>query len=103
MAAPEAKVKKIVREALKKLGAWQYWPVSNGMGMHGVPDVLFCFRGRFGAIEVKAPGRRNQERRGCTALQVAQMKKIADAGGDVWVVDCQEEMDDVIMILTGAV
>ena len=103
MATPEAKVKKIVREALKKLGAWQYWPVSNGMGMHGVPDVLFCFRGRFGAIEVKAPGRRNQERRGCTALQVAQMKKIAESDGFVTVVDCEEEMALVVELLENEV
>jgi hypothetical protein len=99
MATPEGKVKALVKKALKELGAWQYWPVSNGMGMHGVPDVVFCYKGMFFAIEVKAPGRRKHERRGCTALQVMQMKKIGEAGGRAWVVDSQEEMDEIVAYL----
>jgi len=96
MATPEGKVKKVVRETLKTLGVWQYWPVSNGMGVHGIPDCLFCFKGVFCAIETKRPGRRKEVNRGCTALQHAQIQKIRDAGGRAWVVDCEEEMDAVI-------
>ena len=99
MATPEGKVKALVRKALKELGAWQYWPVSNGMGAHGIPDCLFIFKGYGFGIEVKAPGRRKQERRGCTALQKMQMEAIGKAGGMAWVVDSQEEMDVIITYL----
>ena len=101
MATPEGKVKKMVREALKEIGAWQYWPVSNGMGAHGIPDCLFIYKGYGFGIEVKAPGRRTQERRGCTALQKMQMEGIRKAGGEAWVVDSKEEMADIVWYLEG--
>ena len=64
---PEAKVKDAVKKYLKAHGIWYYMPVQNGMGVVGIPDIIACWRGRFLAIETKAPGKRanttaNQER-----------------------------------------
>ena len=56
---PEGKVKEAVKKHLKSLGIWYYMPVQNGMGVVGIPDIIACWRGRFLAIETKAPGKRN--------------------------------------------
>ena len=84
MTTPEGRIKAHVKAMLKNLGAWQFWPVSNGLGAHGIPDCVACFRGRFVSIETKAPGKKP------TALQIMQGELIKKAGG-VWVViDSQE-------------
>ena len=55
---PEGKVKIEVKKVLKSMpDCWWYMPVSNGMGRVGCPDFLVCYRGKFVAIETKAPGR----------------------------------------------
>lgn len=62
---------------------WYYMPMQNGMGVHGIPDFICCFSGRFISIEAKAPGgepTENQKDRG---------DEIIIAGG-VWIV-----VDDV--------
>lgn len=81
---PEGKVKEKVKAYLKSIGAWQFWPVSNGMGQHGIPDCVACYRGRFVSIETKAPGKKP------TPLQVMQGQLIHDAGG-VWILIDGEE------------
>jgi hypothetical protein len=87
----EADVKKELKKYLTEIGAWQYWPVSNGMGRHGIPDCLVCYRGHFIAIETKAPGRRGEENRGCSALQTNELTAIFDAGGSTFVFDGEED------------
>ena len=44
---PEAKVKKKVAEALKKLGVYYFYPVTGGYGRSGVPDIVGCYNGKF--------------------------------------------------------
>ena len=88
---PEAKVKKKLKGFFDHIGAWQYWPVSNGMGKHGVPDCIACVNRFFVAIEVKAPGRRGQKNMGCSALQVVQLKEISQALGFTLVFDGGED------------
>lgn len=39
---PEGKVKAAVRKRLKALGYWHYFPVQNGLGCVGIPDVIGC-------------------------------------------------------------
>lgn len=51
----EKAVKASLREYLKKIGAYQYWPVPMGMGAATI-DCFFCYRGRFFAVETKRPG-----------------------------------------------
>lgn len=89
-------VKKIVRKLLKELGCWQYWPVSNGMGRHGIPDCLGCYKGLFFSIETKRPGIRGKKDRGCSPLQVRELQDIADNGGIAFVCDCREEAEAII-------
>lgn len=88
----EAGVKKELKKYLESIGAWYFMPVSNGMGRHGLPDVIICHKGNFIAIECKAPGRREEENRGASALQTKEMKKICEAEGE-WIIFDGEEDD----------
>lgn len=51
---PEAKVKKVVVNQLRNLGAYYFYPVTGGYGRSGVPDIVGCYKGRFFGIECKA-------------------------------------------------
>jgi hypothetical protein len=79
---PEGKVKSAVKKLLISLDAWYYMPVSNGMGVAGIPDFIVCWHGWFIAIECKAPGKENT----LTANQARQIKAINDAQGIALVV-----------------
>jgi hypothetical protein len=83
----EAKIKDRVKAVLSRYGCWQFWPVSNGMGKHGIPDCIFCYRGRFGSIETKKPGRRNEENQGLSAQQYQQGTEIQQAMGNFRIID----------------
>ena len=96
MATPESKVKKDIAKFLKGIGAWYFLPVSNGLGRHGVPDIIVCHKGFFYALEVKAEGKRNHKDRGATPLQMIQINEIKAAGGVAAVVDCVEEVREMI-------
>ena len=79
MSTPEGRVKDAIKKELDSRGFWRagsaepsavegwyYMPVSNGMGVVGIPDFIGCWRGKFFSIEAKAPGKHptaNQERR----------------------------------------
>ena len=87
---PEGKVKDRVKRMLVEHGAWYFMPVSNGMGRHGIPDVIACLEGVFIAIECKAGKGKT------TALQERELANISTAGGIAMVVtdnpDTQEEL-----------
>ena len=72
---PEAKVKKKVADALKKLGAYYFYPVTGGYGKSGVPDIVGCYEGRFFGIECKAGKGKT------TTLQDMNLKQITASGG----------------------
>lgn len=80
---PEGRVKAAVKKWLKARGIWFFCPVSNGMGVHGIPDFICCWQGRFLAIETKAPGRIKE----VSAPQQLQLSAIQDANGLALVVD----------------
>jgi hypothetical protein len=80
---PEGKVKDDIKAWLKARGIWFFMPVSNGFGMHGIPDFICCWGGRFLAIEAKAPGKRANT----STLQDMQIVGIHKAGGAAIVVD----------------
>lgn len=82
---PEGKVKAKLKKYLKEIGAWQYWPVSNGMGRHGIPDCIICYKGHFLSVECKAPGKHP------TALQMKEGESI-DAAEGVWLVFDGDDM-----------
>jgi hypothetical protein len=78
---PEGRVKKMVNKALSMLGAdcWRFMPVQTGYGIPAL-DYLLSVRGRFVAIETKAPGKK------LTPLQESTKAAIEAAGGIVLVV-----------------
>lgn len=56
---PEGKVKAEIKAYLDSLGAdcWYFMPAMMGYGRKGIPDIIGCYKGKFFAIEVKAPGK----------------------------------------------
>lgn len=67
----------------------------------GVPDLLFCIRGRFVALEVKhqKPGEsREHAAQRATEAQLAQIRGIRQAGGGAEVVCSAEEALHVIEV-----
>lgn len=72
---PEGRVKTAVKKLLVQEGVYYFMPVSNGMGRHGIPDIICCVNGCFLAIECKAGKGK------VTALQEREMQHIAQTGG----------------------
>lgn len=88
----EGVVKRHIKKILKDAGAYFYMPVSNGMGRHGVPDFLVCYRGKFIGIEAKA-GRGTT-----TALQDREIAEIVMSGGVALVVN-EHNLDELKELL----
>ena len=80
---PEGAVKNALKKRLSELGAYSFWPVQTGFGTRTV-DCLVCYKGRFAAIEVKAPGKKPNLR------QQLIMSAVLLAGGQIYVVDSVE-------------
>lgn len=78
---PEGKVKAKVKKALLALGddCWRFMPVQTGYGAPAL-DFLMAVRGRFVAIETKAPGK------SLTPMQETTKAAIEAAGGIVLIV-----------------
>lgn len=86
---PEGKVKQAVREVLAKRGCYWFFPMQNGLGRVGIPDIIACLPvtitnemvgkkiGVFVGIETKAPGKLSR----ITANQKKELDAIADHGG----------------------
>ncbi len=83
---PEGKVKEQVKKLLKAHGVYYHMPVQNGLGAPTL-DFICCHNGRYIAIETKAPKKKPSPR------QEVTMMEIAFAGGFVFVVSCQQELD----------
>lgn len=75
MRTPEGFEKDDICKHLDSIGAWHFRPFMAGYGKSGVSDIIFCYNGRFGAIEVKREGKEPTER------QWLRMKEIEKAGG----------------------
>jgi len=91
---PEGRVKAKVKKALDKLGTdcWRFMPVQTGYGVPAL-DYLLCIRGRFVAIETKAPGKR------LTALQEGTKAAMEAAGGIVLVVWDETSLEIAMKII----
>lgn len=57
MTTPEGKLKAKVKTFLKERGAYFFMPVPSGYGTPTL-DFIGCYKGRFFAIETKAPGKK---------------------------------------------
>lgn len=78
---PEGRVKAKVNRLLDKYkGMYRHMPVPYGYGASTL-DYLICFRGRFLAIETKAPGKKPTDRQKMIADQIRA------AGGVVFIID----------------
>ena len=85
---PEGKTKVAVKAVLRAHGAYWHCPVQNGMGAPSL-DFICCFKGRYFAVETKAPGKKP------TPRQEITISEIRDAGGKVFVIDGDcSELDD---------
>ena len=78
---PESKVKASVVKLLKQYEVYYFFPATHGFGRSGVPDIICCLEGNFLAIECKAGNNKP------TALQEKELQRIANAGGDTFVIN----------------
>lgn len=84
MSTPEGRVKAAIKVVLKRVGMYYHMPVQNGMGAPSL-DFVGCLRGRFIAIEAKAPGEKPTKR------QTQTRNEMAAAGAVVFLVRSVEE------------
>lgn len=80
---PEGRVKQSVRKLLVARGIWYYMPVAGPFAVHGVPDFVCVWKGRFLGVETKAPGKRKNT----TPNQDRILEAITAHGGLAVVVD----------------
>lgn len=85
---PEGIVKSRITKTLQELGAWYFFPPSNGYGRAGIPDVIGILHGAPFAIEAKA--KKNKP----TALQLRELERIQAAGGLALVVN-EENVEEL--------
>ena len=50
MTTPESKVKRVVTNQLKDIGAYYFYSATGGYGRSGVPDIVGCYLGQFFGI-----------------------------------------------------
>ena len=91
---PEVKVKKVVVNQLRNLGAYYFYPVTGGYGRSGVPDIVGCYKGKFFGIECKA-GKNTP-----TPLQQINLDDIEKQNGIALVVN-EKNMHSVRDLITG--
>ena len=91
---PEAKVKKVVVNQLRNLGAYYFYPVTGGYGRSGVPDIVGCYKGKFFGIECKA-GKNTP-----TPLQQINLDDIEKQNGIALIVN-EKNMHSVRDLITG--
>ena len=83
MTTPEGRNKVAIKTLLsghQQNGLYWWMPVVSGYGSSSL-DFILCYKGRFAAIEAKAPGRSLTPRQELTA------GSIRDAGGVVFEID----------------
>lgn len=69
MKTEEGVLKDKVRAYLKARGAWYNMPVPSGYGRPTL-DFIGCYKGRFFAVETKAPGKKLTPRQEATIKEM---------------------------------
>jgi hypothetical protein len=89
----EPKVKQLVKDWFDARQAFSWAPVSNGFGVHGIPDRVGCVPivvtpemvgkriGVFVGLECKGSERLREKDGGLSAQQIMRLKEIAAAAG----------------------
>lgn len=86
---PEGKVKAAVNRVIDQYkSVYKFMPVPGGFGASSL-DYLLCVKGRFCAVETKAPGRKPTDR------QKMIIGKIERAGGKVFVIDGYDGLQEL--------
>ena len=97
---PENKVKAQIKDLLAaydiqpaakagtfaRAAGWYYSAVQGPMSVRGIPDFIGHYRGKFFAVEAKAPGKKP------TGFQALQIHSINVSGGVVFVVSDDESL-----------
>lgn len=89
-------VKKLVTKLKEHYGdeAFGYKVHGSPYQMRGLPDLVYCIRGRYVGIEVKVPGQEPDE------LQLYRLNQIANAGGiAIWGDDADGLLAKIIEIV----
>lgn len=102
---PEARVLAACKQVLNTRGI-AHWRINTGAtktadrfiryGSVGFSDIVACIRGRFVAIECKAPKGRQSE------SQAAFQAEVERAGGSYWLVKSSDELERMLWLRTGA-
>lgn len=108
---PEGHVKKDIRDLLYDFGlisagakqsnwppivtGWYFMPVPNGLGVHGIPDFIGFYKGKFFAVEAKAPGKE----RDVSANQENRIREIRIAFGHVVVADSVDPVRKMLLAI----
>lgn len=79
---PEGKVKAAVKELLVEYGAYFFMPVQTGYGASSL-DFLCSIKGRFVAVETKAPGSLSN----VTPRQTKTLAAVRESGALAYVTD----------------
>ena len=87
---PEKHVENGIKTYLISKGAWFVKIYANAQQGVGYPDILVCYKGKFLALEVKAPDGRTAK------IQAATLTKIEKAGGRVLRPRSLEHVKDLI-------
>lgn len=80
MSQPEARLGRQIKAEYLKRGAFGFKVHGGPTMMVGLPDLIFCYRGQFVALEVKMP------EGVVSSIQKRRIKEIRDAGGHAYVV-----------------
>lgn len=87
----EKAIENKIKQYLKTVEDLYFFKEHGGLyGTAGVPDIICCYKGRFIALEVKAPDGK------ATALQDATIRRIIGAGGIARIVRSLEEVKEII-------
>ena len=97
----------IIKAELKKMlkayepEVWYFMPIGGPYAAKGTPDFILCVAGDFISVETKAKGKKP------TVLQELCMAKIRVAGGQAYVIDCEEKIwvleEDIKFALGGVI
>jgi len=92
---PEGKVKDKIKKILKDFGVYWHCPVQNGLGAPSL-DFICCYKGKYIAIEAKAPGKKP------TPRQEITINDIRKAGGTVLVISGDDGFEELVGLLSRA-
>lgn len=91
MSTPEGLIKAaVIRDVLHPLIPDVWWYPAQDRFTAGILDIIICYKHRFIALEIKAPGQKARK------LQEYMMRKIRRAGG---IAECIDNVEDARRII----